>query len=162
MKKLLLREEKKLREILLNQYGIKDNQIEFYSKNGLIDKKIYFTYISSKLVEMNKYLSLNIKPVLIGLYLGVMTKEGLRLSMDAAMILGRKATRNIIELDKKEMQEFLQGIDIELDKDYESGFYIVKHKSIILGTGKISNRKLYNYTPKARRVKTGMIQELKI
>ena len=158
MKKLLAKHEKHLRKLLMEQYGIDSRDIEFYSRDGSLNGKIYFTSINLLLTEMNKELVLNLKPHGIGLYLGVVNNDGLRLSMDAAIMLGERATKHVVEIN--DLCSFMTGKTINIDA--ENGFCIVKYKSMIIGSGKVSNGKLYSYIPKARRIKPDMIKEIQL
>ena len=167
MKKLLMREEKRLRPMLLEQYGIDSRDIEFYSSDGSLKGKIYFSSIPKILMEHNKKLDISsLKINNIGLYLGVITNDGLRLGMDAAQLLGRRARKNIIEIDEQQLVEWLNGKHVKLKKGQaiSPGFCIVKHKDIFLGSGKVGRdtETLYNYTPKARRVKESMLNQLRV
>ncbi len=87
----------------------------------------------------------------LGLYLGELYHEELRLSVDGAQIVGKNAKKNIIELNDEDSERWMKGEDFDVDSDL-SGFVIVKNGSDIMGCGKIANKRLYNYVPKERRV----------
>ncbi len=173
MERLKAKYEKKLRELLKEIYGIKKIGAIFFSADGTLDKKIYFSTNPNILHIKQQLPTKNID--IIGLYFGRFTKDGLRLSIDAAHFLGNLATSNIVELTKEQMKQYLRGEDIFLEEHQQhqikqskqrntQKFVIVKYSSIILGTAKLSNdfKKLHNYLPKARRVKEEFLDELKI
>jgi NOL1/NOP2/fmu family ribosome biogenesis protein len=87
----------------------------------------------------------------LGLYFGEINKGELRLSVDGSQLVGPKAKKNIIELDKGETRLYMRGFDLE-KKTKEKGFMIIKHNDDYLGTGKANGEKIFNYTPKERRI----------
>jgi NOL1/NOP2/fmu family ribosome biogenesis protein len=89
----------------------------------------------------------------IGLYFAQKMIDGLRLSIEGSQIIGPKAKKNILELNKKQTKEWFQGNDIEVKTEMQN-YVILKHESDFLGTGKIKENKILNYIPKARRLKT--------
>jgi NOL1/NOP2/fmu family ribosome biogenesis protein len=88
----------------------------------------------------------------IGLYFGELRNNELRLSIDGSQMIGDKAKKNIIELNKRQAMHWLKGQDIKTNKEYD-GFVILKHENDFLGTGKYKNEKILNFVPKARRFK---------
>ncbi len=89
----------------------------------------------------------------IGLYFAQKMIDGLRLSIEGSQIIGPKAKKNILELNKKQTKEWFQGNDIEVKTEMQN-YVILKHESDFLGTGKIKENKILNYIPKSRRLKT--------
>ncbi len=93
----------------------------------------------------------------IGLYFcTVVNKNEIRLSIEGSQIVGPYATKNIIELSRSEMKEWLQGVNIEKDVREIGGFAIIKYDSDFMGTGKVKEGKILNYIPKARRIKISL------
>jgi NOL1/NOP2/fmu family ribosome biogenesis protein len=86
----------------------------------------------------------------LGLYLGELYNNELRLSVDGSQLIGKTANKKVLEVDEQ-AERWMKGEDFEIDSDLQ-GFVIVKNNSDILGCGKIAGRKLYNYVPKERRV----------
>jgi len=85
-------------------------------------------------------------------------KKETRLSIDALHLLKTQITKNIIELNKSQKENWFKGKTIELNKPTKlKGFVAVKSKQTkdFIGTGKISQDKtiLFNYLPKERRIK---------
>jgi len=145
----------------LNYYGIKKlpyllcmsgkEKIRGYS--GSLSKE--------ELIDLNEEITLEI----IGMYL-LNTYEdvnsGLRLSFDAIYALKDQITKNILELDEKQAEEFMKGQDIALTKedqekfkDEPKGFKIIKYKkdNELIGTGKLTQDRIINYMPKERRLR---------
>src|SRR3989338_644407 len=99
----------------------------------------------------------------LGLYFGELLHGALRLSIEGSQMIGKKASKNIIELNDEQMRQWLKGEDIELEgaennneiKNNSGGNYdgcvIIKHKNDFFGFGRIKEGKLLNFVPKARR-----------
>ena len=85
----------------------------------------------------------------IGLYFAKIERDGIRLSIEGSQLIGKKATKNILEL--KDPTEWLQGKDIP-NKTKLSGYFLIKHKNDFLGTGKAIETKIMNFVPKIRRI----------
>lgn len=90
----------------------------------------------------------------VGLYFATLSDRDLRLSIEGSQIIGPDATKNILVLNDKEFETYIKGENFELSEEHEAGAYIVKHGTDFVGTCKLSGKKLYNYVPKARRLKT--------
>ncbi|MBI2546659.1 hypothetical protein HYV81_05770 [Candidatus Woesearchaeota archaeon] len=92
----------------------------------------------------------------LGLYFcTIVNNNEIRLSIDGAQLIGAECNKNIVELNEAEMKEWLQGLDLEKEAAVK-GFALIKHNSDYLGTGKVHQRKILNYIPKARRIKTSI------
>ena len=87
----------------------------------------------------------------VGLYLGEIKHGELRLSIEGSQLIGPKATKNVVELDEKELRKWLRGDDLEKPANAE-GFVILKSGNDFLGTGKIKEGRILNFVPKARRL----------
>jgi len=87
----------------------------------------------------------------LGLYIGEKMADGIRLSIEGSQIIGKKATKSIVELDKKETTDWLKGIDIDKEM-HETGFVILKHNRDFLGCGKVKENRILNFVPKVRRL----------
>ena len=86
----------------------------------------------------------------IGMYFCDLENE-IRLSIEGSQIIGPKAAKNIVEIDKEQTRLWLKVEDLEVEGDY-SGFVIMKHNDDFLGTGKFKENKVLNYVNKSRRV----------
>jgi hypothetical protein len=66
---------------------------------------------------------------------------------------GNYATKNVIDLEKKEAVEFIKGSDIFLSSsECSEGYVILKYKDFVLGCGLLKNGKIKNMLPKAKRM----------
>ena len=92
----------------------------------------------------------------IGIYFGKLKRNNkIKLSMEGAMIVGKKATKNVVFLDIKEAEKFMQGYDVVPDKLMEAemhNFVIVKCGDDVIGTGILRDGYVENLIPKARRM----------
>jgi NOL1/NOP2/fmu family ribosome biogenesis protein len=84
----------------------------------------------------------------IGLYFLTLEERGVRLSIDGSQIF--KPKKNILELNKKQFEEWMSGKDLDLE--CEKGYWIMKHNDNFLGCGKSSGNKIIGFIPKERRV----------
>lgn len=89
----------------------------------------------------------------VGNYFGRIDKRGeLRLSIEGSMKVGQLATRNVVELSDKELEEWIRGIN--LDKQTGMNCYVIlKHGKNFVGCGKAYSQGILNHVPKERRIK---------
>ena len=78
-------------------------------------------------------------------------KEGLRPTIEGSRLIAQTATKNILELDDSQINDWIKGLDME-GFEVPDGFYLVKNKKDIYGCCKIKEGKLFNYVPKGRRL----------
>ena len=88
----------------------------------------------------------------IGLYLGQILNNELRLSIEGSQLIGPKAKKNILEITEKQAQKWLRGEDLST-KEKLKGFLLIKNKNDFLGTGKLKSGIVLNFVPKGRRIK---------
>jgi NOL1/NOP2/fmu family ribosome biogenesis protein len=88
----------------------------------------------------------------LGLYLGEIAHNELRLSIEGSQLIGPYSKKNIIELSDKEAREWLKGFDLEKESDCR-GHVILKNNKDYLGTGRIKANRILNFIPKNRRLK---------
>ncbi len=93
----------------------------------------------------------------LGLYFGELRHEQLRLSIEGSQIIGKKATKNIVELSGSQLQQWLSGEDLDISGNIggsceNNAYVIIKHGSDFFSCGRIKDRKLLNFVPKARRL----------
>ena len=87
---------------------------------------------------------------LIGSYL--FKEEGLlRLSFDAAIMLQKQITKNVVEIKEEQVKDWLRGFDLEMSAP--QGVVVIKSGSDFIGCGKSNGKTIYNYIPKDRRLK---------
>jgi NOL1/NOP2/fmu family ribosome biogenesis protein len=124
-------------------------------------------YSGSLSMDEIRNLNENIGLEIIGQYLLHDYPDGMRISFDAIFNLGNQITKNVIDLNEKQQQEFLKGNDILLTKNEEEilkkngetkGFKIIRittksGKKELIGTGKLLDGRILNYMPKERRMR---------
>ena len=93
----------------------------------------------------------NINEVAAGLYVADI-KGQFRLSLEGTQLLGKKANKNIIELDEEEWTRWILREDISSERfnTLEKGYYIIRHKEDYFGCGFIQEGKLKSFVPKSR------------
>jgi NOL1/NOP2/fmu family ribosome biogenesis protein len=99
----------------------------------------------------------------MGLYFANLSDEKkIRLSLDGAHIFKNQITKNILQVNDEQLNEWFRGSDIEINaedaKDIQD-FVVLKYKEDIIGIGRISNsdnkdiKIIKNFLPKERRRK---------
>ncbi len=142
LKILNSKQRKKIIEYLKEQYGIQDLRLDYV----FIQRKDKIYLLSNKLKDFE-----------IGrLYvnsLGVYFLNRDRLSIEGSQIIGKKAKKNVVELDKKQIEKWVRGEDVKAEGDY-SGYVLVKYKNDFYGCGSYKDGMIKNFIPKDRRIKT--------
>ncbi len=88
----------------------------------------------------------------LGLYFGEQKNSELRLSIEGSQLIGKAATKNVVEIDDAEFKDWIRGNDLEKSPSDCSGFVIIRHNSDFIGCGRCKEGKILNFVPKARRV----------
>jgi NOL1/NOP2/fmu family ribosome biogenesis protein len=157
-------EKKKLLE-KLSYYGIKELPYLLIS-SGKEKVRGYTGNLSNEeILNIEKAIGIQI----IGLYLfhnyfSDENEGGLRLSFDAisSSELKNQITKNVLDLNDKQAEEFLKGRDIlltneeikALEQKHETkGFKILRNQNEFIGTGKLVEGRIVNYMPKERRLR---------
>lgn len=86
-----------------------------------------------------------------GLYFGEFRNDELRLSLEAAWLIGQKAKKNIVELTNEETKEYFLGEPLFKDLGEEKKFVLLRFNQDILGCAKYKDRKILNFLPKIHR-----------
>ena len=92
----------------------------------------------------------------VGLYLLKKEETGIRLSFEALMMLKEQITKNILDIDDKQLELWIRGNDLDLS--IPQGIYAVRYNGDFLGCGKSNGSKIFNYVPKERRLKKQQTQ----
>lgn len=137
------KESTKIIEDLKEQFGIKDLKLDY----GFVQKEDKIFLISKDLAKID-YKELRINN--IGLYFCTIANNGIRLSIEGSQIIGKKATKNVIEIFDEELQYWFNGE--ALVRKNISGFVLIKHNNDFLGCGYGKEGLIINYIPKERRV----------
>lgn len=144
LRALSTRDLKPLLAIARKQWGAEiDFPWAWYqsTKNDLFVVSKDITKIDARKLRINS----------VGLYLGEIKHSELRLSIEGSQLIGPHATKNVVELDAKELREWLRGEDLVKEVAAE-GFVIMKSGTDFVGTGKVKEGKILNFVPKARRL----------
>jgi len=143
LKILNKKEIKRILSMLEKQWGFKE-ELNY----AFLQSEKHKIYLANKEI-FNLDLS-KLKINSFGLYFADV-RTGIRLSIEGSQIVGKKATKNIVELNDKEAKDWMSGLDIEKQTD-SNEFVIIKHGDDFMGTGKATeDGKILNYVPKARR-----------
>lgn len=142
------------KEIKKISAGLEDNfgcKFDFKGYGVCINSKNKLYIVNREIAGINlDYFVINST----GLYFGEKKEDGsIRLSIEGAQLVGKDASKNIIELNDDDAFKFFRGHDIEGDFSYK-GFVIVKRGEDILGCSCVKNGKLLNFLPKERRIKS--------
>lgn len=150
LKILKKNEIKYLERFLEKNYGSEINLRKFLVFESGIDKKIW---IASKTVSRIDFKNINVS--LVGMYFGkIKRNDKIHLSIEGSQIVGKNATKNIIDVDVNDAEKFLSGESLEIDKikncDYDN-FVILKSGNDILGSSLLTEKGIKNLIPKSRR-----------
>ncbi len=88
----------------------------------------------------------------IGIYFAKFQNNEIRLSIEATHILKDQIKKNIFELNKEQVQQWMSGQELNIQTNKKT-FLVMKHKEDFLGCGKASEHKISNFIPKSRRLK---------
>lgn len=86
----------------------------------------------------------------MGLYIGELKNNQLRLTIEGSQLIGPLSTKNVVDISKDQLKEWLKGNEIESEEG--EGFVIVRHENDYFGCGKAKEGKILNYVPKTRRL----------
>ena len=133
----------KVSKIIEEQFGAKIN-LKFKEAGK---RKVYAykecTNLENQPVEVVHY----------GVYFGRLEKGELRLSIEGAQLIGKKAKKNIIEIDHDKAVKWMSGENLRVESEAQ-GYVILKWKNYYLGCGEIKNGTITNFVPKDRRIIT--------
>ena len=143
LKILNTKEKKMVFNMLKNQfgYGKKLDYVFLQGKDRL--------YTINRDIERIDEKKLNIDTM--GLYFGTISNDEIRLSIEGSQIIGKDCKKNILELNEREMKDWLMGKELD-KKTGLRGFVLLKHKNDFLGTGRIKDNIVLSYVPKSRRI----------
>ena len=147
MKPLTSTDKKRIINALNEQFGISKlpyliiqfgkEKLRVYSGN-LLKEELY--HLNNELRIEN-----------IGLYFAKWENDGIRLTLDGVQLLKNQISKNILELDDKQAEQWLKGNDLDIKTD--RSWKILKHKNEFIGWGKSTEERITNFMPKERRIK---------
>ncbi|MBT3836634.1 hypothetical protein HOD05_00280 [Candidatus Woesearchaeota archaeon] len=141
------REVKKIREQVIVDFGFFPKGDYAFLKS---DKDRLF--IVNK--DVAKLELKNLRIDRMGLYLGEVKPNQIRLSKEGAQLivrLGGNKVTNIVEINEEEVKEYFQGNDLIKDLGEKNRLIILKHKKEILGCASYKEGKILNFLPKIHR-----------
>ena len=145
LKILNKREVKKILEVMKKQWEC-DIKMEYCFLMNNKDK-IFIVNDDISRIDLDKIRINN-----MGMYFGEMKDSNLRLSIEGSQLIGNSVKKNILELDDYELNSWVKGEDFVMETEL-NGFVLIKHKNDFYGTGRMGNGKLFNFVPKARRLR---------
>jgi len=154
MKPLTSTDKKKILEQLNTQFGI-TNLPYLMIQFGAEKLRLYSGVLSK---EELYYLDNELRIENIGLYFAKYERNNqnnineIRLTIDGVQLLKSQITKNIVELDDIQANQWLSGNDLDI-KTTDRGWKILKHKEEFLGCGKSTGERITNFMPKERRIK---------
>ena len=86
------------------------------------------------------------------MYFGFEEKNGFRLSLEGAQIIGPHAKKQVLELNEEQLKEWFNGQNLKTES-IDKGFTLLKRKNDYVGCGFMSNGIVYNFIPKNRRLR---------
>jgi len=142
LKILNKKEIKNILDIIKKQFGadFKSDYVFLISEKN----KIYIVNRDIERIDLSK-----LRVNSYGIYFGELRNDELRFSVEGSQIIGKIAKKNVVELDDKNLKDWFNGLD--LDMEFDRGFVILKHKDDFVGCGKSLGDKILNYLPKIRR-----------
>ena len=147
MKILTAAQKKKIIRQLSEQYGISEIP-HLFLQFGKEKIRIYSGNFSrEELTELQK----NLRIENLGLYLATQHQDEFRLSLDALQVFKNQITKNILELDDKQAEQWFKGQDLDIQTD--NAFKILQHNNEFIGCGKSTGERITNFVPKERRIK---------
>ena len=126
------------------QFGVKEKLPFVFAeseKNDIFAMSPEITRLDLASVRMNN----------AGMYIGQVRHEEFRPSIEGSELLGKKSTKNILEVNKKIGKMWLYGLDIPCDEELY-GWVIVKSEQDWMGSGRAKEGKVMNHVPKGRRI----------
>lgn len=143
LKKHLL---KKFKKDLFETYGFKTPSNWLFYTLG--EDRVWL--LSKELVDFN---TKNLNVEVMGLYFSFFDGERLRLSPEAAQLIGKKAFKNVVMISDKQAEDLIRGFNIEKNTDSSAEYVIVKSSKGVLGVGKNHGDKILCQFRKNRRIR---------
>ncbi|MFH1210822.1 MAG: hypothetical protein V1645_02795 [archaeon] len=145
IKVLNKKEVKRVVKSLEEDFLIKDLKLDYVFILGA-DDKVFLVDKGFAGLDLSK-----LRVNSVGMYFGQLQDGRVRLSIEGSQIVGPLAKRNVVELSKGQVEDWIRGVDVDLGGG--SGLVIVKYGEDFYGSGKISKGLLLNFVPKSRRIK---------
>ncbi|MBI5389459.1 hypothetical protein HZB01_03705 [Candidatus Woesearchaeota archaeon] len=146
LKPLNSKEVRNIQKKLVEQWGC-----------SLPGEFVLFQNQKNKLYLTNREIGLmdpkNFRIDAMGLYVGEVQEDGIRLSIEGSQIIGKNATQNVVSLSEQQMRAWMNGEQVTVDDAYNCRCHVlVRYLDDFLGCGKLKGTSLLNYVPKERRM----------
>lgn len=124
---------------------------DYFGSNFETDDRIYITnqdkiYLITKDIEKIDIDKIKVRNM--GLYLGQIMQGAIRLSIEGSQLIGKTATKNILQVDEDLLKKLKEE---KFEISCNDGYYLVKYRDHFLGCIYVKNNIAHNYIPKARR-----------
>lgn len=142
------KEKDRFLETLNEQFGITEipGQIVMRGKERIF---LFSGDIDEKLLRMLEFKTFVERA---GTYIAKKIDDEYRFSIEGSQIFKNQVTKNIVELNKEEMTEWMHGREVQKETGIK-GFVMIKYQNDFIGCGKASAEKITNFIPKSRRLK---------
>jgi len=147
MRPILSSQKKKIIQQLNDQFGITSLPYLFL-QFGKEKIRIYSGNLAKE--DLNN-LDKNTRIENMGLYFARIQPDGIRLTIDGIQLVKDQITKNIMELNDNQAEEWFKGNDLDIKA--ESSFKILKNNNEFIGCGKSTGDRITNFVPKERRIK---------
>jgi len=144
---------------ILNSKQVKQLQQKLNEQFGIPIKKLPYVFLESTkgkfFITNRKLAEIDINKIKVnnlGLYVAAEDKLGVRLTIEGSQLWGKEATKNILEINQEQLQEWFTGKELQTNQVF-NGFVLIKHKKDFLGSGKYTQGRILNYLGKERYVK---------
>ncbi|GEM_PF-1467465 len=87
----------------------------------------------------------------IGLHFATICPDGIYLSIEGAQVIGKTATKNVLDIDREQVNELMNGRDLAYVRNLH-GYIIIKNNKDIIGVCRVKENKIMNMIPKSRRL----------
>lgn len=135
---------KEVHKILEKQFGFVSKLDYVFLKNN--KGKVFIISKDFSKIDFNK-LRINT----IGFYLGELKNGEFRLSLEGCTLIGPGCSKNVFDLEEKQMKWYFEGLDLEMDLGAVNRFVILKFRDDFIGCAKYKNGKVFNFMPKEHR-----------
>ena len=157
MQKLKILNAKEIKEInnFLNKQWAFDSKLDYVFLLSQNKNKIYL--VSKNFADINLE---KLRVDSLGVYFGELKHHTIRVSIEGAQLVGNNCKKNIVNINEGLARLWMRGYDLEitdeiLKKDnLEEGFVLIKYNDDFMGCGKLTEKKILNYVPKVRRIRS--------
>ena len=87
----------------------------------------------------------------VGLYFANVKDAEVRLSIEGSQLIGPHATKNVFEITRDQVEDWIRGRDLETTQAL-SGYVIVRCDKDFIGCGHFKDGIITNFVPKNRRI----------